>query len=85
MQRGNNQGQLESAVPATAAAIVTIVIVSILYDGESFDIDHVRAVARSDMERLTTSATATDDDRDEYPSGCILSRSRVVSFSTLKL
>lgn len=56
------EGQVESAVPATAAAIVTIVIVSILYDGESFDIDHVRAVARGDMERLTTSATATDDD-----------------------
>lgn len=40
-------------MPATAAAILGIVVVSPLYEGGTFGTDHVREVARRDVERLS--------------------------------
>ncbi|GAA0681085.1 sodium:solute symporter family protein [Natronoarchaeum mannanilyticum] len=56
------QGRVEPAVPATAAAILTIVVVSLLYDGERFDTDEVRRIASRDMDRLTAEEIRADDD-----------------------
>jgi SSS family solute:Na+ symporter len=66
------QGPLESAVPATVAALVTIVGVSyLLPSGETFTISEIRAAATRDMERFTGgdvtvadggTETKTDDD-----------------------
>lgn len=55
------EGQVEPAVPATAAAILTIVVVSLLYDGETFSTDRVRELATRDMERLTAEEVTSDD------------------------
>ena len=55
------QGQAEPAVPATAAAIVTIWLVSVLYDGERFDNEDVRELASRDMDRLTAEGVTSDD------------------------
>ena len=56
------QGPLESAVPATVAALVTIVVVSYLYSaGETFTIEEIKQAATRDMERFTGGeATVTD-------------------------
>ena len=65
------QGPLESAVPATASALVTIVGVSHLStDGTSFSIEEIRRTATRDMERFSVGdatglgeeGPATDDD-----------------------
>lgn len=56
------EGQVEPAVPATLAAIVTIWLVSVFYDGERFDTDTVRELASEDMERLTGEELMTEDD-----------------------
>jgi len=56
------EGRIEPAVPATAAAIVTIVAVSLLYDGERFSTDYVKEVASRDMDRLTTEEVTKGDD-----------------------
>jgi len=56
------EGQVEPAVPATAAAILTIVVVSFLYDGDRFDTDEVRELASRDMDRLTAEEIQADDD-----------------------
>ena len=45
------QGTLESAVPATAAALVTVLGLSYLGYGETFDLDTVRDRARAERER----------------------------------
>lgn len=55
------EGQVEPAVPATVAAILTIVVVSLLYDGEKFSTDHVREIASRDMNRLTAEEVTADD------------------------
>ncbi|RKD93630.1 sodium:solute symporter family protein [Halopiger aswanensis] len=47
------QGQVEPAVPATAAAILTIWLVSVAYDGEQFDNEEIQEHASRDMDRLT--------------------------------
>ncbi|WP_435076374.1 sodium:solute symporter family protein [Halococcus sp. AFM35] len=48
------EGPLESAVPATVAALVTIVGVSYaLPSGETFTVSEIRAAATRDMERFT--------------------------------
>jgi SSS family solute:Na+ symporter len=46
------QGTLESAVPATAAALLTIVVLSYALDGETVDVDAVREEAAADMDRI---------------------------------
>ncbi|MDQ2050826.1 sodium:solute symporter family protein [Natronolimnohabitans sp. A-GB9] len=58
------EGQVEPAVPATIAAIVTIWLVSVLYDGETFDNDDVREHASQDMDRLNAGefTDVADDD-----------------------
>ncbi|HET7324830.1 MAG TPA: sodium:solute symporter family protein, partial [Halococcus sp.] len=58
-----HEGPLESAVAATAAALVTIVVVSYLHpEGETFTVVEVRNAATRDMERFSgTDATVTTD------------------------
>ena len=56
------EGQVEPAVPATAAAIATIFLVSKFYDGEEFDNDDVRELASRDMDRLEADEVAAADD-----------------------
>ncbi len=57
------EGPLESAVPATVAALVTIVVVSYLHpSGETFTVAEVRSAATRDMERFSgADATVTTD------------------------
>lgn len=67
-----NQGPLESAVPATISALITIVGVSrVLPDGETFSVGEVRRAATQDMRQLTGSdVTVTDGgDEAERPTG----------------
>ncbi len=57
------EGQVEPAVPATLAAIVTIWLVSKLYDGgERFDVSRVRELASRDMGRMEAEETVAGDD-----------------------
>ncbi|WP_049927178.1 sodium:solute symporter family protein [Halopiger goleimassiliensis] len=58
------EGQVEPAVPATLAAIVTIWAISVTYDGERFDNDEIRDHASRDMDRLTAGdvTDVADDD-----------------------
>ncbi|AGB39677.1 sodium:solute symporter family protein [Natronococcus occultus] len=58
------EGQVEPAVPATAAAIITIVVVSLLYDGETFSNQKVRDLASRDMDRLTAEDVRSAEDDD---------------------
>lgn len=55
------QGQVEPAVPATASAMVTIWLVSILYEGETFDNQRIRDLARRDMDRMSAADVTSDD------------------------
>lgn len=57
----SGEGRVERAVPATAAAALTIVVVSLLYEGETFSTDRVPEVARRDVERLTAEDVNGDD------------------------
>lgn len=57
------EGQVESAVPATVAALITIWLVSVFYrDGEAFDIDRIRDIASRDMDRLEADEAISSDD-----------------------
>lgn len=56
------EGQVEPAVPATLAAIVTIWLVSVFYDGETFDNDRVRELASEEMSRLNAGDAVKSDD-----------------------
>jgi SSS family solute:Na+ symporter len=60
------EGPLESAVPATLAALVTIVAVSyLLSDGETISVNEIRQTASQDLRRFTRSeATLTSDSDD---------------------
>lgn len=55
------EGKLESAVPATAAALVTIVVVSYFSGGERLDIAAIRTKAAEDMEAMRGERQPTDD------------------------
>jgi SSS family solute:Na+ symporter len=60
------QGPLESAVPATLAALVTIVGVSyLLSDGETVSVDEIRREASQDMRRFTRSEATVVGDNDD--------------------
>ncbi len=60
-----NQGPLESAVPATLSALVTIIGVSyLLPDGETFTMEDIRRAATQDMERFTGSDVTVGDSSD---------------------
>lgn len=56
------QGTLEAAVPATLAALITIVGLSLLFDGETIDIQKVREDAVSDMNRVRAGEVVESDD-----------------------
>ncbi len=56
------EGPMESAVPATLAALVTIGVLSYLYDGETFSVEEVKRVATQDMERFTRDDLVAEDD-----------------------
>ncbi|MWG35642.1 sodium:solute symporter family protein [Halomarina oriensis] len=56
------EGTLESAVPATAAALVTILGLSYAGYGETFDLDTVRERARADKEAARRSRVTPEDD-----------------------
>lgn len=57
------EGRVEPAVPATAAALLTIYLVSVLYgDGETFDTDRVRELASRDMDRLEADEAIRSED-----------------------
>jgi SSS family solute:Na+ symporter len=47
------QGTLESAVPATLAALITIIGISYFLEGENIDVDLVREEAADDMKRIS--------------------------------
>ncbi len=55
------QGQVEPAVPATLSALVTIWLVSVLYNGETFTNEKIRELASEDMDRLRADEVASDD------------------------
>lgn len=55
------EGTLEAAVPATAAAFVTIVVVSYLIDGERLDIAATRDQAAEDMATVRKHQPVDDD------------------------
>lgn len=64
-----NQGPLESAVPATLAALITIIGVSyVLPDGETFTVSEIRHAAARDMRRFTESDVTVADGGDTAPS-----------------
>ncbi|WIV65909.1 sodium:solute symporter family protein [Natrialbaceae archaeon AArc-T1-2] len=60
------QGSLETAVPATAATLIVIAVLSYAGYGERFDVDEVREAAAAQMQEIrderTEQITATDDD-----------------------
>ncbi|GAB7021001.1 sodium:solute symporter family protein [Halostagnicola bangensis] len=56
------EGQVEPAVPATVAALLTLWLVSVFYDGERFDTDDVRELASEDMDRLTADELVSEDE-----------------------
>ncbi|WP_306054951.1 sodium:solute symporter family protein [Natronococcus wangiae] len=56
------QGQVEPAVPATVSAIITIWLVSVAYNGETFDNETIRDLASQDMDRLSAGDVTSDDD-----------------------
>lgn len=55
------EGKLESAVPATAAALATIIVVSYSSGGERLDIAAIRTEAAEDMEAMREGRQPTDD------------------------
>lgn len=61
-----NQGPLESAVPATLSALITIIGVSyVLPKGETFSMEEIRHAATQDMRRFTGSDVTLTDGSDE--------------------
>ena len=60
------EGPLESAVPATVAALVTIVLVSYLYSaGETFTVEEIKQAATRDMKRFTGGEATVADGGQE--------------------